>query len=56
MMHGKPKFSSFWFLILVFAVIWFLAELGILKINIPWLPLIVLVVALGAFINHLIGR
>jgi len=52
----KRAFSSFWFFVLIIAVVWLLTELGYINIGVPWLPLIVVVVALGAFINHLLGR
>jgi hypothetical protein len=55
-MFRKKHFSTFWFLILILAVIWFLSELGYIDVNVPWLPLILIVIAMGAFINHLIGK
>lgn len=57
MKKKQRKFSAFWFFILVLSVIWFLNEAGIdLGIDIPWLPLIMIIIALGFFINKLLGR
>jgi hypothetical protein len=52
----KGKFSIFWFFILVLGIVWFLTEIGLLEFDIPWLPLIVIVISLGIFINKLIGK
>ena len=53
---AKGRFSIFWGLILVLAIVWLLADLEVIAINIPWLPIILVVIAFGAFINHLIGK
>lgn len=53
---NKGKFSAFWAIILVISIIWFLRELGYLNLDIPWLPLIIIIVSLGALINHLRGK
>ncbi len=52
----RGKFSSFWFLILILGVAWFLTEIGYINFDIPWLPVILIVFALGFFINRLLGR
>jgi len=39
-------------LILIFAIVWFFSELGYLNINIPWIPLILIIVALGWIFNR----
>lgn len=53
---AKRRFSSFWAIILIIAVVWFFSELGYIDFDIPWLPLILIIVALGAIINHLMGK
>ena len=53
---GKRRFSSFWAIILIVALVWFFNELGYLNFNIPWLPLVLIIIALGAIINHLMGK
>jgi len=46
-MAKKGKFPTFAVVVLVLAVIWLLQELGILTIGIPWLPVILIIVAVG---------
>ena len=48
----KKKFPAFLVILLLFAITWFINELGYLTINIPWLPVILLVFVVGAIINH----
>ena len=48
----KKSFPTFAFLVLVAGVIWLLTEIGILTIDIPWLPIVVIILALGWIINH----
>mgnify|MGYP006290744095 CR=1 FL=1 len=55
-MTKEKHFSTFWFLILILGIIWLVSELGYIGIDIPWLPIIVISIALGAFINRLMGR
>ncbi len=49
---AKKVFPTFWFIVLFVALIWMLNELGYLNFNMPWLPAILIIVALGAIINH----
>ncbi len=39
-------------LVLLFAVVWLLEEVGVVAINIPWLPVILIVVAMGWIVNR----
>ena len=48
----KTKFPVFAIIILIFAIVWFFSELGYLNINIPWIPLILIIVALGWIFNR----
>ncbi len=47
----KKPFPTFAWIVLVAATIWLLTELGIMRVNVPWLPLIVFIAALGWVIN-----
>lgn len=47
------RFPTFWVIVLVFGIIWLLSELGFIDVNVPWLPLIIVVIALGAIFNRL---
>jgi len=52
----NKRFPTFWVIVLVFAVFWALDELKILVINIPWLPVILIIIAVGAIVNHYQGK
>ena len=47
-------FPVFAFILLIFAVVWLMNELGYLTINIPWIPVILIVIAVGMIANRLI--
>lgn len=48
----KRSFPTFAFLVLVAGVMWLLTELKVITIDIPWLPIVVIVLALGWIVNH----
>ncbi len=52
----QRSFPTFAFLILIAGVIWLLTELEILTIDVPWLPIVVIILALGWIINHYARR
>jgi len=39
----------------VFAIAWLLSELGYLVIDIPWIPVILIVIAVGLIFNRFYG-
>jgi len=43
----KKKFPILAVIILLFALIWALSDLGYLNVNIPWIPVILAIFALG---------
>jgi len=49
--HSK-KFPVFAGLILAIGVLWLLAEVGTITLDLPWLPIIVVVLALGVIAKH----
>ena len=53
-MAKKKEFPTFWVIILVLAIVWFLGDMGWLGLTFkfPWLAAIVVIVAIGAIINH----
>lgn len=51
----KKKFPTLAVIVLVFAIAWLFSELGYLKINIPWIPLILIIVAVGWIVNRYMG-
>jgi len=48
----NQKFPSLAVIVLIFAIAWLLSELGYLNINVPWIPVILIVVALGWIFNR----
>jgi len=50
---AKNKFPALAVIILVFAITWFLRELGYLTIGIPWIPVILGIIAIGMIFNRL---
>ncbi|MEK6825358.1 MAG: hypothetical protein AABY00_01075 [Nanoarchaeota archaeon] len=48
----KNKFPTFAVLILIASVIWLLTELKVIKIYIPYIPVIAIILSLGWIINH----
>jgi len=45
-----PKYSIFAIiplLVLILAVLWFIDDLGIISTNIPWLPVIFMIISIG---------
>ena len=45
-------FPTFAIIILVLGILWFLNGVGILKVDVPWFPVILIIVSLGWIINH----
>jgi len=48
----KTKFPALAVIVLLFATAWLISELGYLKIDIPWLPVIMIVISIGWIINR----
>ena len=49
-------FPTFAIIVLLIGVFWLLNELDILKANVPWVPIVIIVVALGWIVDHFTGR
>jgi len=45
------KFPIFWTIVLVFGIAWLLEEMNLYSLDLPWLPVILIIVALGAIFN-----
>ncbi len=41
------RFPTFAVILLVFSVLWLLSDLGVITVRIPWLPIVLMVVATG---------
>jgi len=46
------KMPVFAILILIIAILWFLADLEVISTNIPWLPLIVIILSIAMIAKH----
>jgi len=51
----KRKFPVLATILLVFAVVWLLSELGYLVVNIPWIPVVLIIIAIGMIFNRFRG-
>ncbi|VVB78263.1 Uncharacterised protein [uncultured archaeon] len=49
---NKPRFPTLAVIILVLAAIWLLNDLSLIKITVPWIPVILIVIAVGIIINR----
>jgi uncharacterized membrane protein YoaK (UPF0700 family) len=46
------RFPTIAFILLVFAIFWLLSELKVLVIDIPWIPVILIIISLGLIFNR----
>ena len=51
-MARGQKFPILAVILLVFALAWFFSELGYFTIDIPWIPVIVVIIAIGMIANR----
>jgi hypothetical protein len=49
---GGRTFPTVAVLLLIVGVVWLLTDLGIMAVNIPWWPVILIILALGWIINN----
>ncbi len=47
-------FPTFAVILLVFGIIWLLNDLNLISISVPWIPLVLIIVAVGMIYNRLI--
>lgn len=52
--YGR-SFPTLAVILLVFAIAWLLREMEIIDINVPWLPVVLIIIAIGVIFNRLIG-
>ncbi len=50
--HKRGKFPFFGVILLLIGVIWLLQELEYLTADVPWVPLLLIVVAMGVIVNR----
>jgi hypothetical protein len=49
---AKPKFPMLAVILLVVAVVWLLSSLNLITIDIPWIPVVLIIVAIGMIANR----
>jgi uncharacterized membrane protein YoaK (UPF0700 family) len=48
----KPKFPVLATLLLVLGLVWILNDLSVINLNLPWVPVILVVIAIGMIWNR----
>jgi hypothetical protein len=48
---AKNKFPAFAIIVLLFALAWLLSDLGYIDLDIPWIPVIIAVIAVGWIVD-----
>jgi len=49
---ARRRFPTLAVILLVVAIVWLVSDLGYLTVNIPWIPVILLIIAVGMIINR----
>jgi hypothetical protein len=52
MTKGNKVFPTFAVIVLILAVLWMLSGFKVFTADIPWIPIIVVVIAVGWIVNH----
>lgn len=51
----RRTFPTLAFIVLVFAGFWLLREIDVIDLRLPWLPVVLIIIAIGIIFNRLIG-
>jgi hypothetical protein len=51
----RRRFPILGFLVLIFATLWLLRELDVIDFYAPWLPIVLIVIAIGIIFNRLLS-
>jgi hypothetical protein len=51
----RRRFPILGFIILIFASLWLLREMNVVDIRVPWLPIVLIIIAIGIIFNRLLG-
>jgi len=49
---AKSKFPVLAIILLVFALVWLFNELGYFSLNLPWIPVVLAIIAIGMIFNR----
>jgi len=52
-MISKKRFPTIAVIVLAIGIFWLLSDLGILVIDIPWWPIILIIIAIGWIVNSI---
>lgn len=52
MAKKNEKFPTFAVVLLVIGIVWLLNELKVFSIDIPWVPIVLIIIAVGMIINN----
>jgi hypothetical protein len=52
MFARRKKFPALAVIVLIFALAWLLSDLGYWTIDIPWIPVMLIVIAIGWIVNR----
>jgi hypothetical protein len=52
----KRKFPTLAVILLVLGLLWLMADVGFLRMNIPWIPIVIIIIAIGMIINRYSGN
>lgn len=50
----QRRFPAFGVFLLIVGLVWFIEELGYLAVDVPWIPIIVIVFAISIIYNRLV--
>ncbi len=48
----KKRFPTFAVILLVIGIVWLLNDLNVFSINLPWIPAILVIIAIGMIVNR----
>ena len=49
---AKTRFPTFAIILLVLGLVWLLNDTKVIAINLPWIPIILIVIAIGMIFNR----
>jgi hypothetical protein len=49
---ARAKFPTLALILLVLGLIWLLNDMNIIAVNVPWVPVVLIIVAIGMIVNR----
>jgi len=53
---GNKRFPTFAVILLVLSGLWLLNEIEVIKMEVPWIPIILIIVAISWIIDHYVKK